>query len=340
MPSRPKREPPLLESTVESTAPRLRPRTLTCPSRTPAPRPSSPAARRSTLATCRPPLATRRLSLPHLSLDVPASSRLIRPSCSFTEAVFPIFSADGASEELRRLQMGCMDCFGRALCTHFTREFGPARGGSAEPTAVEAAAGQAAVGDVAETRQTRPLIVELTPEPAEAPEIDQPPRAATLLLPQVLQLATTAKGGPCALNILIIAAQQLPLLAGVPAVAELAASAIPALIRREGADTLQVLFTLAYHSQPHTPPGCIYALMQRALVDARSKEAGVRLAALKLLGAALSSATSTEAWGPNPDEMVQQVVRQLSGMQGIDESAEVRRLALKLSQTAFAMAGA
>ena len=55
-------------------------------------------------------------------------------------------------------------------------------------------------------------------------------------------------------------------------------------------------------------------------------------------GAALSSATSTKAWGVNPDEMVQQVVRQLAGMQAIDESSEVRRLALSLSKTAFELA--
>mmetsp|Transcript_8103 Transcript_8103/g.21011 ORF Transcript_8103/g.21011 Transcript_8103/m.21011 type:complete len:80 (+) Transcript_8103:1-240(+) len=75
--------------------------------------------------------------------------------------------------------------------------------------------------------------------------------------------------------------------------------------------------------------------MQRALADAKGKDASVRLAALKLLGATLSSATSAEAWGPQPDEMVQAVMRQLAGMQTIDESAEVRQLAHKLAETAF-----
>ena len=69
--------------------------------------------------------------------------------------------------------------------------------------------------------------------------------------------------------------------------------------------------------------------------EQREGDHEARLAALKLLGAALSSATSAEAWGPRPDEMVQRVVRQLAGMQSIDESADVRSLAHKLSQTAF-----
>lgn len=75
--------------------------------------------------------------------------------------------------------------------------------------------------------------------------------------------------------------------------------------------------------------------MQRALVDARSKDEPLRLAALKLLGAALSSATVAEAWGPRPDELAQLVMRQLSGMQTIDESSSVRQLAHELLRTAF-----
>lgn len=98
----------------------------------------------------------------------------------------------------------------------------------------------------------------------------------------------------------------------------------------------QVLFSLTFHSQPHTPPRCVYDLMQRALADMRSRNESVRIAAVKLLGAALSSATEAEAWGPRPNEQVQLVMRQLAGMETIDESASVRELAHKLLCTAFA----
>mmetsp|Transcript_9912 Transcript_9912/g.23962 ORF Transcript_9912/g.23962 Transcript_9912/m.23962 type:complete len:82 (-) Transcript_9912:67-312(-) len=75
--------------------------------------------------------------------------------------------------------------------------------------------------------------------------------------------------------------------------------------------------------------------MQRALTDARSSAEKVRVAALKLLGASLTCATTIDAWGPNPDEMVRQVMSQLAGIETIDASPAVRQLAAQLMQTAF-----
>lgn len=76
--------------------------------------------------------------------------------------------------------------------------------------------------------------------------------------------------------------------------------------------------------------------MQRALSDSSSSSPSDRIAALKLLGVALSGATCVEAWGPRPDEFVQKVMKQLASMETIDESPGVRQLAHKLMSTAFA----
>ena len=241
------------------------------------------------------------------------------------EMLVSLWGVPRPPEALRRLQLGTMDCLARALATQLLRL-----------QAAQAASSLAAGGS-----GRRPLIAEV---PSVAPgaeaswnaSLSGDQAAAPPLLARLLSECQRGSATlPCALNTLIIASQQLHARGGAAAASLLAAGALPALLPVEGAEVTQALFNVAFHAQSHLPRPCLQGMLTRALSEARSRDEAVRLAALKLVGIVLSAATSVEAWGPDPDGQLREVMALLESVRNMDESREVRHLAHSLSTTAF-----
>ena len=166
----------------------------------------------------------------------------------------------------------------------------------------------------------------------------------------LLRVAEAPERARAALAALGIALRLRHAHGGGAAAAALASRAVPALLAAPtpaaGADgaVAHTLFELVYHAQGALPPPLLHDCLRRALSDLRAGggPAAARLGALKLLGALLSASADADgdgAWGARPEEAVRDTLGVLESLATIDESAEVRALAARLKEVAFAAGG-
>ena len=140
------------------------------------------------------------------------------------------------------------------------------------------------------------------------------------------------------LAILCLAARMLHARGGAPLVAPLCDEWVPTLASHADSSAVtEALFDLAFHAQPCYSAASLSCLMERCAGEMRSSSEASRLAAIKLLGVALSS--SAEKAAP-ATETIEPLLRMLHALGRDDPSQSVRALAQQLAYTAIGGASA
>ena len=155
---------------------------------------------------------------------------------SFTSTVFSIIMFAPTDETLHRLQLGCTDCFAKALCSQVSRQFRPS--GTASLSEYPQPQSAAALDDITSQMSTFPLtkaFPSISPTQNCMSSWRPGSRAVATLLPRLLRSMDCSTERACSSNILSMASQQLLLLGSAQAFATAITVAIPDFARREGA---------------------------------------------------------------------------------------------------------
>ena len=220
--------------------------------------------------------------------------------------------------ETRQLQAGGADLLARLLCAEVERD---------APLCAAVAASDP-------TAAPEQLVRELTVG-GEASDVDTDEAVRSRLL-ALVSGASDGDDVDATLHVLAMAQRLQQAQGGSTAAARLACWAAPKLLEAQRMTTdhraTHVLFELAFHAQPRLPHRLMHALLRRALRDVRESAPELRLAGLKLLGVVLAAGGDGEVWGEPccRAELVNETLRLLRGLSGIDQTSGVRRLATAL----------
>ena len=240
-----------------------------------------------------------------------------------SDALFALLRAGRGGEALTRLQRGAMDCLSRTLCALSSgvgddNHLGMEDAGGAAAAAGGGASWEGCGSPLALLRQ---------------------------LVERVLSLLVSAATESQAHAILSVATRMQHARGGGALTAPLAATILTGLLhsrcsngRCPEATTMQCLFDIAFHAQPHLQQPILRQLQQTAHTGARSGQPSVRLASLKLLGVTLTSLATGRAAGDDDEQVARQLRDMLEMLHELatrDASDDVRSLAWQLAQTAF-----